>query len=359
MHRLKKDRIAHVVAGTSWTSTVVMFAIGTAIGLGLGAYLFQSGEIGLGTVYLIYSYASLIRTPLDAMSRQLDDLQKAAASLDRIDTLLKTESVITDGPGLEFPEGALAVSFRNVTFSYQPNVPVLTNVSFEIEAGTKVALVGRSGAGKTTMAKLLCRLYDPDSGIIRVGGRELPSTRLSAIRQRIAIVTQNVQLIHGTLRDNLALFNPNISDEYILSVISDLGLWDWFKTTLVDLNTHLDSRGGLSSGEAQLVAFIRIALRNPGVVILDEATSRLDPGTEKRFLGATERLLEGRTGLIIAHRLATLHEIERWMVLQNGEIAKMVHRGDIVGQLDSYLRTLFELDQESCNEVSGAYLGFE
>ena len=183
---------------------------------------------------------------------------------------------------------------------------VLHDVSFALEPGTTLGLLGRTGSGKTTLTRLLFRLYDPTAGEIRLGGRDLRDLRLADLRRHVGMVTQEIQLFHASVRDNLAFFDPTIPDGRILAALDELGLWEWYESLPDGLDTKLAGGGGLSAGEAQLLAFVRVFLKDPGLIILDEASSRLDPATEQRLTQAMTRLLRGRTAIIIAHRLPTV-----------------------------------------------------
>jgi ABC-type multidrug transport system fused ATPase/permease subunit len=208
---------------------------------------------------------------------------------------------------------------------------VLHALSFRLQAGTVLGLLGRTGSGKTTLTRLLFRLYDPDGGVIRLGGSGEPpppladirQVRLANLRQRVGMVTENIQLFHATVRDNLTFFDAGIPDQQILQVLNELGLEEWIRSLPAGLDTELESGGGgLSAGEAQLLAFARVFLRDPGLVILDEASSRLDPATEVRIERAVDRLISNRTALIIAHRLGTVQRADEIMILDNGQIVE-------------------------------------
>ena len=195
---------------------------------------------------------------------------------------------------------------------------MLRDLSFRLEAGEVLGVLGRTGIGKTTLAKLLLRLYDPGQGQIRLGGRDLRDVRTAALRQRVGLVTQDIQLFHASVRDNLSLFDPSISSAAMVGVLEELELGDWLRRLPNGLDSLLaagGSGGGMSAGEAQMLAFARVFLRDPGLVILDEASSRLDPATERRMENAIDRLLTGRTGIIIAHRLATIQRVDKVLIL--------------------------------------------
>jgi ATP-binding cassette subfamily B protein len=181
--------------------------------------------------------------------------------------------------------------------------------------------LGRTGSGKTTLTRLLYRLYDPDAGEIRLGGVDLRRVALDDLRRRVGVVTQEVQLFQATLRENITFFDERISDADILAALAALGLDTWMRAMPEGLDTLLSTGGrGFSAGEAQLLAFTRLLLRNPGLVILDEAASRLDPITEQRLEAAIDRLLRNRTGVIVAHRLHTLQRADDILILEHGRI---------------------------------------
>jgi ATP-binding cassette subfamily B protein len=245
------------------------------------------------------------------------------------------------------PDGALSVSFDEVAFSYEGDEKVLHNVSFQLQSGQVLGLLGRTGSGKTTMTRLLFRLYDPSAGIIRLGKRDTRHVTPETVRNHVGIVTQNVQLFQASVRDNLTFFNPAISDSRVLDTLQNLGLDAWFNELPSGLDTRLLTGGqSLSAGEAQLLAFARIFLEDPGLVILDEASSRLDPATEQLIEHAIGRLLEGRTAIIVAHRLATVQRADRILILENGRIAEEGNRialaADPNSRFSSLLRTGME-----------------
>ncbi|MDQ3929231.1 MAG: ABC transporter ATP-binding protein/permease, partial [Chloroflexota bacterium] len=255
--------------------------MGLAIGLGMGAYLYLQGTMSIGTVYLVSFYAGMLAVPLRRITDELEDLQKAGATIIRVEELRRTPVTIVDGPGVPLPGGALGVEFERVSFAYAAGVPVLHDLSFRLEPGKVLGLLGRTGSGKTTITRLLLRTYDPDEGAVRLGGADLRGLTLSQVRASVGMVTQEVQLFHASVRDNLTFMNSTISDERLLASITDLGLTEWYERLPDGLDTRLAPSGGLSAGEAQLLAFTRVFLKDPGLVILDEASSRLDPATER------------------------------------------------------------------------------
>jgi ABC-type multidrug transport system fused ATPase/permease subunit len=215
------------------------------------------------------------------------------------------------------------VQFDHVTFAYDEDPAVLQDVSLHIAPGEVVGLLGRTGSGKTTLTRLLLRLYDPTAGAIRLDGVDLRDARRADLRRRVGMVTQEVQLFHATIRDNVTFFDTGIDDARITRALDELGLGDWLAALPRGLDTMLEAGGGgLSAGESQLLAFTRIFLKDPGLVILDEASSRLDPATERLVERAVGRLLEGRTGIIIAHRLDTVDRADTILILEDGRVVE-------------------------------------
>jgi ATP-binding cassette subfamily B protein len=300
-----------------------LFAIGTAVAFALSAILFRSGTLTIGTVYLIFQYTEMLRHPTEQIRNEVQDLQQADASIGRVEALLTTAPRVVDGPGAALPPGPLSVELDHVTFCYTEDVPVLRDVSIRLEPGRVLGVVGRTGSGKTTLTRLLLRFYDPSAGVVRLGGTDLRSVRLDAVRSRIGLVTQEVNVFNASVRDNLTLFDNTVPDDRIRAVLDTLGLSVWLQELPYGLDTMLGPGGtGLSAGQAQLLACARIFLLDPDVVILDEASSRLDPATERLLHTALGRLLEGRTGIIIAHRLTTVAYADDILVLEDGRVVE-------------------------------------
>jgi ATP-binding cassette, subfamily B, bacterial len=249
------------------------------------------------------------------------------------------------------PAGPLSVSFDRVTFGYDDEDagggPALQEVSFEVGQRVVLGVLGRTGSGKTTVARLLTRLYDPDVGRVVVGGVPLPDVAPGELRRRVRMVSQDVQLFHATLRDNLTLFAESVDDQRLLDVLYRLGLGDWAMSLPSGLDTVLPpGGGGLSAGEGQLLAFARAFLADPGLVVLDEASSRLDPATERLIERAVDQLLAGRTGIIIAHRLATLERADEILIVDRGRVVehglRAVLASDPSSQFAHYMRVGLE-----------------
>lgn len=297
----------------------LLMTTGAALALVLGYNLFNRGMLTLGMVYLIVTYMNLLRRPIRELTQQVENLQNIGAATERLRELRAIQAQIVDGPGAELPSGPLGLAFENVYFAYKDGEPVLKQIDFELKPGDVLGVLGRTGSGKTTLARLVFRLYDPTVGRIRLGGVTLTQPHLQRLRERVALVTQDVQLFQATVRDNITFFDRSITDRQILEIIDQIGLVDWLRTLPDGLDTRLQTGGrSISAGEAQLLAFTRVFLRNPSLVILDEASSRLDPATERLIEHAIDQLLRNRTAIIIAHRLHTLHRTAEVMILEDG-----------------------------------------
>ena len=297
-----------------------MFALGTAAAFALSAMLFKAGTLTIGTVYLIFQCTEMLRQPTEQIRNEVQDLQQADASIARVAALLSTVPHVADGPGVTLPPGPLAVELDGVSFGYAQDRDVLRDISVSLAPGRVLGVVGRTGSGKTTLTRLLLRFYDPQAGVVRLGGVDLRAVGLAAVRARVGLVSQEVHLFHASVRDNLTLFD-DVPDERISDVLGTLGLADWLRELPSGLDTPLLADGaGLSAGQAQVLACARILLRDPDLVILDEPSSRLDPATDRLVHTALGRLLAGRTGIIVAHRLATLAYADDILVLEDGQV---------------------------------------
>ncbi len=327
---------ASAMAVSLFNGTIgLFFTFGTGAVLAMSAALHGRGAITLGSVYLVFRYAAMMRLPLDRLQRQMNSFQLATGGIVRVRELLATQPRVVDGDGATFPDGALSVELDRVSFAYSDE-PVLRDVSFTIEPGEVLGMLGRTGSGKTTISRLLFRLHDPVAGVVRLDGTDVRDAKLDALRSRIALVTQDVQLFESTLRDNVALFDDAVADGTLRGVFADLGLDEWLHALPAGLDTELAPRArGLSAGEAQLVALARVFLKDPGLVVLDEASSRLDPATERLLERAVSRLLAGRTGVVIAHRLATVERADRILILEQGAVVELGGRAELAADPDS------------------------
>jgi ABC-type multidrug transport system fused ATPase/permease subunit len=332
--------VIHTIGG-------LMLAVGTAIAFVAGYTLYQDGAITVGTAYLMIYYVNLIGRPIRELTQQAESLQNIGASTERLSDLRRIESKIEGGPGVTSPSGPLTLTFDDVSFAYVPGEPVLQNLSLQLEPGTVLGLLGRTGSGKTTLARMIFRLYDPTAGRIALGGVDIQQFKLEQLRQRVAIVTQDVQLFQASVRDNLTFFDRGVPDERIHAVIAALELADWYALLSQGLDTRLETGGrGLSAGEAQLLAFTRVFLRDPGLVILDEASSRLDPATEQLIERAVDKLLQNRTAIVIAHRLRTVQRADDIMILESGRVIEHGRREQLAADPTSRFYGLLQTGLE-------------
>jgi ATP-binding cassette subfamily B protein len=309
--------------GNIWMVTTAALAVGQALIRGLGGPMFLSGAMSLGTLYMLVRYLEmLIGGPINDIRWRLEQLQHAQASIARVRALLDTTSCLEEGTAL-LPPGPLAVAYDHVSFAYDDageggGTWALRDLSFSLPPGRVLGLLGRTGSGKTTLARLLYRFHDPQEGAIRLGGVDLRQAQIEPLRARIGLVTQDVQLFRASLRDNLTFFDRHVADIDLIARLEALGLGRWLEHLPHGLDTPV-SNETLSAGEAQLVALARVYLKDPDLVILDEASSRIDPATEALLGGALDRLLRGRSAVVIAHRLATVARADEILILEHGQ----------------------------------------
>jgi ATP-binding cassette subfamily B protein len=337
--------MAQALAGSL---TSALHVIGYGLGLALGAWLYTRGEITIGAAFLLVAYVGMLAAPLDALRGQGDILQQATAGAQRVNRLFDLKPPVDPLPAAAatppLPPGPLALACAQVSFAYDDHAVALPavdgehaaaprtlhDITLHLDAGRVLGVLGRTGSGKSTLTRLLCRLYDPSAGNITLAGVDLRRLPLSALRSRVGVVTQDVQLFQATLRDNITFFDRTTPDAAIWAALAELGLQEWVAALPAGLDTQLAAGGqGFSAGEAQLLAFARLLLRNPGLVILDEAAARLDPITERRLEAAIDRLLHNRTAVIVAHRLHTVQRADDILILEAGRIVEYGPRAQL------------------------------
>ncbi|HVE91260.1 MAG TPA: ABC transporter ATP-binding protein [Actinomycetota bacterium] len=345
--RVSRDLVGRAVKAEKtgvmiWVSSSVLYGSGLAMILALSAWLYLRGRISPGTVVLLFQYFGMLDDPLMTIGAQVKEFQKAGAGIVRIQEMFGLSSAMRDGSSGVPEAGPLGVTFERVGFAYpDDDVAVLHDLTLSLRPGEVLGVLGRTGSGKTTIGRLILRLYDVRAGSIRLAGVDLREANMSELRKRVGVVTQDVQLFQGTVRDNLTLFEDGFDDGRITSVLQELGLGNWLGGLPQGLDSELASGGGgLSAGEAQLLAFARVFLRDPGLVILDEATSRLDPATEAVLEHAVDRLLEGRTGILIAHRLRTVHRADSILILDQGRVVEHGPREQLASDRTSRFSSL-------------------
>ncbi len=349
---LRAMRVAERASAGLWATTTGAFAFGSLLMLVAGWLLHRRGAATIGTVFLLFQYVQILRRPVETIAEQLQQVQRAAAGAERIRALLDERPAVVAEGARRLPAGALAVRFDRVSFCYADDGrAVLADVDLDVPAGAVVGLVGATGGGKTTLARLALRLLDPTAGAVRLGGVDLRDVDPAELRRRVAIVTQDVQLFDATVRDNLTLFasaGDDVPGDAALSeLLGDLGLGGWLTALPDGLDTVLGGDVGLSAGQAQLLAVGRACLRDPGLAVLDEASSRVDPATAEVVEAALDRLLAGRTGIVIAHRLRAVRRADLVVVLDGGRIVELGAPGDLAADPDSRFARLLALESES------------
>ena len=329
-----------------WWTVQGAITVGLILSLVLSAVLVTNNAITIGTAFLLFQYVLLVSRPLEELVHELETVQKANGAMLRVAELLAIEPTIVDRGTTSPPPGALAVAARDVSFAYDTGDDdiILRDVNLEIAPGRSVGVVGRTGSGKTTFSRLLLRLVEATSGAVELSGVPIADIPLSELRRRVALVPQEVELFEGTVRDNVTLFDPEPTDIEVLDALRNVGL-----DALVAGGIHRElgaGGAGLSAGEAQLLALARVWLRQPDLVVFDEATARIDPATETRLETAIAQLLEGRTTLIIAHKLSTLRMVDEVIVFDRGRIVEHDRRDSLIADGGSRYRYLLELAME-------------
>ena len=325
----------HAVNGTIFYDSSISAFIewvslaAVALVISLGGYMVTAGAMGLGTLTTFILYSQRLFEPLRQLAERFTQIQGGLTAVERISELLEKKIEIYDhiNPKAENKELLNSnktllgeVLFENVSFFYREDEPIINDLSFKIKPGDHVALVGPTGSGKTTLIRLLCRLYEPQKGNIYIDGQNIKSIPIDSLRKQLGVVLQDTFLFSGNVADNLRL-DSSIDNQRLKDVCSDLGLDNLLKKLPNGLDTYIRERGGnLSSGERQLLSIARVAIRDPKILIMDEATAFMDPSTEATLQRDLDRLLEKRTALVIAHRLATIEASDRILVMRKGSL---------------------------------------
>jgi ATP-binding cassette, subfamily B, bacterial len=303
----------------------------------VGGYLHRNGRVSVGTIVAFALYLISLFDPIARLGDWFSEFQSGRAALTKIALLLETPATVAGGSTPVPARGALVA--ENVTFAYGGGAPAVREVSLSIDAGEHLALVGATGAGKSTLAKLLVRGYDPAEGRVAFAGVDLREAPLDELRRRIVFVPQEGHLFSGTIADNIRLARPEAPDEQVREALRAIGALERFESLPAGLGTDVRSRGvRLSSGERQLVSIARVALADPAVIVLDEATSSLDPQNEAAVEHALGVLARGRTVITIAHRLSTAERADRVAVLEHGRLVEIASHAELVAQGDRYAR---------------------
>ncbi|HET7654413.1 MAG TPA: ABC transporter ATP-binding protein, partial [Acidimicrobiales bacterium] len=324
---------------SAWYLPIIEFAglLTTAIAVGVGGWWVHDGQLEIGTVAFFVLTLSNLFEPIQQLSQLFNTLQSAGAALHKLFGLLDTPATIVERAGaVDLPERG-AFDVRAVSFSYDGVTPVLRDVDLHVADGERLALVGPTGAGKSTLAKLLSRLYDPVDGTIAYGSVDLRHATLRSLRERIVVVPQEGFLFGGTVLDNVRLGRASATDDEVVDAMRSIGVYDHFARLAEGVRTEVRERGSrLSAGERQLVSLARAALANPSVLVLDEATSNLDPGTEAEVELAMDALMAGRTVIVIAHRLSTAERADRVAVVDDGCLLELGTHDELLARGGRY-----------------------
>ena len=366
-----RDVGVSMAMGNRWffTALTLVASLATAITYGLGGNLVITGVLSLGTLLALVGLLAQLYGPLTALSNVRVDVMTALVSFERVFEVLDLPPMVSNAPDArDLPAGPLAVRFDEVSFRYptadqvslaslesvareestQAGADVLNGVDFNVPAGTMTAIVGPSGAGKTTISGLVTRLYDVTSGAVKIGGDDVRELTLTSLRGAVGVVTQDAHLFHDTIRANLAYARPEATDDELLAACEAAQIRDLISSLPDGLGTVVGDRGHrLSGGEKQRIALARLLLKAPRVLILDEATAHLDSESEAAVQRALDRALEGRTAIVIAHRLSTVRRAQQIIVLVEGRIVERGTHEDLLalgGTYSDLYRTQFEID---------------
>jgi ATP-binding cassette subfamily B protein len=358
--KVVRDAGIRIAMANRWffTALTLVAALATALTYGLGGNLVITGAISLGTLLALVGLLAQLYGPLTAISNVRVDVMTALVSFDRVFEVLDLKPLVVESePGLDLPDGPLSVSFNHVDFTYpkasevslaslesiaRPDSaggeePVLRNVSFDVAPGTLTALVGPSGAGKTTITALLARLYDPTNGSIRIGNADVKDISFHSLREALGVVTQDSHLFHDTIGANLLYARPDATAKQVEQACVDAQIWTMITALPDGLDTVVGDRGyRLSGGEKQRIALARLLLKSPRVVILDEATAHLDSESERAVHQALDSALSGRTSVVIAHRLSTIREADQILVVVDGAIVQRGTHTELLAQGGMY-----------------------
>jgi ATP-binding cassette subfamily B protein len=353
------DSHMHSIKVSMWYFGLVEFCgiLATASMVGVGGYLVHRGSVSVGVVTAFVLLLGSLFDPVSQLSQLYNTVQSSGAALQKLYGILDTPPEVSEvNDAVVLPAvGELVV--RDVGFEYVPSRPVLSNVSITVAIGERLALVGPTGAGKSTLAKLMSRLYDPTVGTVSFAGIDLRSATLQSLRERVVVVPQEGFLFSGTIRENLSIARPSATDAEITASLQSIGVLDHFLAFPEGLDTEVRERGSrLSAGERQLVALARAALVDPAVLVLDEATSNLDPGTEAEVEHALESLMLNRTVIVVAHRLSTVRRADRIAVVDHGALAELGTHDELVALGGKYaaLSAAWERNQVGSSSATNA-----
>jgi ATP-binding cassette subfamily B protein len=381
--RVRDTGVTQAMYGTFFmTSLALLASLATAAVYGFGGIFTLEGKLAVGTLVALTAYLNRLYGPLTALSNVQVDVMTTLVSFERVLEVLDLEPTILDAEDpTPIPSGPVAVDLIDVSFRYptsaevslaslegvtllddRPSEPVLHGIDLHVEPGRTLALVGPSGAGKSTIAGLLSRLYDPTTGQVRLGGVDLRDSTLADVSRTVGVVAQDVHLFHDTLAANLRYADPAATDEQIVDALREAQVWDVIEKLPDGIHTVVGDRGHrLSGGEKQRIAIARLLLKNPGVVVLDEATAHLDATSEVAVQEALARVLQGRTSVVIAHRLSTIRDADEIAVIEGGRVVERGTHDDLVaagGLYATLVHTQFR-DQAPHDDVAIHPITFE
>ena len=340
----------------AWNKTVwynsIFFPIAeicTSITIGLivwygGLKAAQSDIITLGMITAFVSYISMLFTPLRQIADKFNTLQMGMVAANRVFGILDTQSSIQDTGKKDLKDVQGEIGFKDVRFSYIPDEEVLKGISFTAQAGKTIAIVGSTGAGKSTIINLLSRFYEIDSGAISIDGTSIAEFPLEQLRGEIALVLQDVFLFADTILNNITLKDPSISEEDVIASAKAIGVHKFISSLPEGYHYNVKERGAmLSSGQRQLIAFLRAYVSNPSILVLDEATSSVDSYSEQLIQKAIGKITKGRTSIVIAHRLATIKKADLILVMEKGEIVEKGTHQELISKEGGYYKNLYEV----------------
>ncbi len=326
-----------------------LMAVGTIVLWAYGGYqVIVNGTIQPGELMAFIGYTWMLYNPIQALTHSSEQLQGAVTAAERLFEIMDTQpEVEEEGPKIVLPEIKGKIEFRNVSFYYEKGDPVLKDINFTIEPGQMIGLVGSSGSGKTTLINLISRFYKVTEGEILIDGVNINDIDLKSLRKQIGLVLQEPFLFHGTIAENIAYGRPDATFEEIVEAAQLANAHNFIMNLPDGYDTRIGERGvGLSGGEKQRISIARAILKNPRILILDEATSAVDTETEKLIQEAIDRLIKGRTTIAIAHRLSTLQNADRLLVLKDGQIAESGTHEELLAKPDGLFRHFVELQME-------------
>lgn len=309
-----------------------------------GLNIIGGGFVTLGIITAFIQYAEMLFRPLRQIADKFNTLQMGMVAANRVFTILDTKSHIPNTGTVDYVDVKGEIEFKDVRFGYNEGEEVIKGISFKVNPGETVAIVGATGAGKSTIINLLNRFYEIDGGEILIDGISLKDYKLASIRSQIAVVLQDVFLFADSILNNITLNNPNISEEEVIVAAKEIGVHKFISTLPGGYHYNVKERGSmLSSGQRQLISFLRAYVTNPSILVLDEATSSVDTYSEELIQNATDKITKGRTSIVIAHRLATIKKADKIIVMDNGKIVEEGTHRELLKVADGFYKNLYEV----------------